>query len=389
MLQPQRQIGAPIHRFQQLLVLRTAFDIYAGAQQFRRALRPFGHALQPPLGRFHRAHGRVIASHHELAKGLATVQPHLAQHFDPLVDDGLISLGRAKAKGELHRKAFQFRRDRQQGMQGLFRGSFVAVHFRHQRRKRGVKRIQPRRQLAGPHQPQHRHRAVGFNLTQPLHDAANAPRARAGAHKDCKAHVACRIDAEIACDNGRAIDNAADSQAFRHKPIFKLGHHACFILGQVFHPDQNRRQPRARRRCHPVNRKHPSLCRIKRAIRKAGGKGGIGHEFGMAFPFQFGATNRTGKMRGVGLRMCRGVPIQQRQQMRPVGGTVAVGGIQGFLDRDIGRYAGAFQRRKRPGVQLIHQGISQRMVGNGGHGRGFRFRSRGHMAAAHLWPPEK
>ena len=98
-LQPQGQIRAAVHAFQQLLVLGQAAHIHPRAQQLCRASGPFGQRGQTPFGRFHRAHRRIIATHHELAKALPPANPLLAQRFDPLAHDGLISARGPEPKG--------------------------------------------------------------------------------------------------------------------------------------------------------------------------------------------------------------------------------------------------------------------------------------------------
>ena len=76
-------------------------------------------------------------------------------------------------------------------------------------------------------------------------------------------------------------------------------------------------------------------------------------------------------MRGVGLRIGRGVPVKKRQQMRGIARAVAAGCIHRFLDRNIDGGAGHLKRGKGPRVQFIDKRIAQGVVRNGRHGTAF------------------
>jgi hypothetical protein len=104
---------------------------------------------------------------------------------------------------------------------------------------------------------------------------------------------------------------------------------------------------------------------VKRARIKPRGKGGKGHKFGVAFPFQIGAPQGGGVMGGMGLRMGRAVAIKQAQQMRALAGAVAGMGALGFFDRQIHHLARRRQRGKRAGVQLVDKRIAHGVIGNG------------------------
>ena len=368
-LQAQLQIGALVHAFQQFLVLRAAFHINPGAQKFRRAFGPFGHAAKPRLGRFHGAHRGIVAAHHEFCKGLAALDAGLAHHLDPLADDGLIGRGRAEAEGKLHGQAFQFRGNGEQFVQGRLGRAFGRIQRRDQRHELRVERVEPRGQLARAHQPQHRHGAIGFHLAEALYDAAHAARAGAGAHEDGKAHVARRIYPEIPRDDGRAIDHPAEGEAFGNEPVFQLVQDGGFVFGHFLDPDQDGADPLARRIGEPVFGEDLGLGRIEGAGRKAGAEGGIGDELGMAFPFQIVPPDGAGEMGGLGLRMGRGVAIQQGQKMRAVAGAVAVGGIDRFLEGHVDGVAGHLERGEGARVQLVHEGVAKRVICDGGHGR--------------------
>ena len=285
------------------MVLRRAFHIDPCAQKFCGALGAFGHGMQPCGGGFDRAHRRIIAAHHELAKGLAPRQPVFAQGLDALGDDGLISRGGPKAERALHRKAFQFRGNRQQIMQGIFGRAVLRIKARHQSRQARVKGVQRGRQFTRFDQAQHRHGAVGFNLAQALHDAAHTARTSIWAHKDGKAHIAIGIDPEIARDHSRPIDHPRHRQTFGDKPSFQLGHHRLFAVRQFLHADQNRGRNPPRCLITPILRETGGVGRVKRARRQAGGEGGVGDKFGVAFPFQIRPAYGARKMRGIGLWM--------------------------------------------------------------------------------------
>ena len=186
----------------------------------------------------------------------------------------------------MHRKAFQFRGNRQQIMQGIFRRAILRIKARHQGRQARVKGIERGCQLTRFDQTQHRHGAVGLNLAQALHDAAYTTGTGIWAHKDGKAHIAIGIDPKVARYNGRAIYHPRHGQAFGNKPSFQLGHHRLFAARQFFHADQDRSRHPPRCLIAPILREAGRIGRVKRARRKAGGEGGVGHKFGVAFPFQ-------------------------------------------------------------------------------------------------------
>ena len=177
---------------------------------------------------------------------------------------------------------------------------------------------------------------------------ARGARAGAGAHKNRKAHLACRIDAEVARNDGGPIDHTRTGKAFRHEPVFQMRRHLLFILGHHLDPDQQRDKALAGGSRQPVVREDAHFFRVKGAGTDAGGKGGIGDELGMAFPFQLVPSDGAGKMRGLGLRMRAAVAVQKIDQMRAVARAVAIGGIERFLVGQEHGGAGHLQRRKRP-----------------------------------------
>ena len=174
----------------------------------------------------------------------------------------------------------------------------------------------------------------------------------------------CRRNAR---NNGRTVHDKRTGKAFGHKPVFQFCQYLCLIIGQKLDPDQDRRHAFARTFRQPVVREHLGLGRVKRPDGQPLAKGGIGHKFGVAFPFQIIAPDGPRKMRGIRLRMGRTVPVQKVKKMRAVRIPVAVGRIQGFLDCHINRMTRCLQCGKRARMQLIDQGISQGVIFDRGH----------------------
>ena len=367
MLKPQLQVGAPVHAFQKLLVLPLPFDIDAGAQQLPRPFGALRHLLQPPLGRFHRPHRRIVAAHHELAKGLAAVEPRFAQHRHALVDDRLIGPGRAEAEGMRDRQAFQPGRDVQQVVQRFLRIPRLVRDRADEVRELRVKRVQPGPQLTRATKAQHGHGAIGLDLAQALDDAPDAALPGAGADEGREAHQPGGVDLEIARDDCGFVQHPGTGDAFGHEPVLDLGLDLIEVLGQRFHPDQDRRDHLAGRARHPVGRKDLGLGRVEGARAKAATKGRIGHEFCVAFPFQVIAPDPRGVMGGAFGRMNGAVAIQKRQKMIAIVCAVAVMRVDRLLDREINRVTGRVEVRKRPRMQLVHQRIAQGMVVDRGH----------------------
>ena len=59
------------------------------------------------MGRAHGSDRRVKAAHHKLVKGLKPRQPLFPQQLDPVVNNGVIGLGRAKAERHQGRLFFE------------------------------------------------------------------------------------------------------------------------------------------------------------------------------------------------------------------------------------------------------------------------------------------
>ena len=87
----------------------------------------------------------------------------------------------------------------------------------------------------------------------------------------------------------------------------------------------------------------------------------------MAFPFQLMFADMAEPMGRTGLRVLRPEPIQQGNQMRPVGGSVTGSSVLRRFQRQIGRLRRAGHSGKRPRVQLVRHGITQRVFGNNIH----------------------
>ena len=254
-------------------------------------------------------------------------------------------------------------------MQRGLRRALVGIKARDQRREPRVDGVQPVRQRARLDKAKHRHGAIGLDLAQALHDAAHPPRAGAGADKDGKAHVPGRINAEIARNHRRAIDHPRHGEAFGDEPLLHPRQHLGISGGHLLNPDQQRNHPFARRTGQPGGWKDLRLDRIEGPGGNAGGKGGIGDEFGMRLPFQIGPADLAREVGGARLGMCRAVAVQEVDQMLPVARPVAALRLALLADRQKHRRAGRFQRRKGARVQLIHQLIAQGMIRGFAHVR--------------------
>ena len=101
---------------------------------------------------------------------------------------------------------------------------------------------------------------------------------------------------------------------------------------------------------------------IKGPCRQTLRKGRIGHEFGVAFPFQRGPTNWPLKMRCPRLRMRAAMAVKDRPKMRQIVVTVSVMRLHRLFDRHIMRRRRHLQRRKGPRVQFVDGRIAQGMV---------------------------
>ena len=231
----------------------------------------------------------------------------------------------------------------------------------HQVRQLLVERGEPRPALPHPREPQHRHRLVGLDLAEPLHDPPDAPRARVGPDEDGKAHVPGRIDPEIARDDRGAVEDAAHGKAFGHEPLVELPADPV-VARHLLHPDQRRGEPRPRRLRQPVLGKDAEGIRIERPVRHALPEDRVGHELGMALPLELVPPDLAEVVRGPRLRMLRPEPVEQRDQMRPVKRPVPLRRVLRLLDRKIGRPARRLERREGPGVQLVGKLVTQRVV---------------------------
>ena len=141
------------------------------------------------------------------------------------------------------------------------------------------------------------------------------------------------------------------------------------MLGHHLHPHQHRAQALARRRGLPILCKDRRLGGVERPVGKPRGKGRIGHEFGMAFPFQQMPAQRRRIMRRPRLRFRRAVARYQIDQMVAVPRPVPVRGIHGFLEGQKHRMAGHIDAGERARMQFVHQGKALRVFGNRRHGR--------------------
>jgi len=209
--------------------------------------------------------------------------------------------------------------------------------------------------------------AIGLDLAQALDDAPDAALPGAGADEGGEAHHPGGVDLEIARNDRGFVQHPGTGDAFGDEPVLDLGLDLIEVLGQRLHPDQDRGDHLAGRGCHPVGRKDLGLGRVEGARAKATAKGGIGHEFCVAFPFQVIAPDPRGVMGGAFGRMDSTVAVQKRKQMIAVGAAVAVMRIDRLLDREIDRVTGRIEVRERPRMKLVHQRIAQGMVVDRGH----------------------
>ena len=182
--------------------------------------------------------------------------------------------------------------------------------------------------------------------------------------EDGEAEMAVLVDAEVAGDDGLAVDDPADGEALGNEPppefLLDLGFHRLDLA--VFDANETRGDEQARRRCQPVDGEQTEDVAGERSVVNAVGEDRVGDELGMHLPFQKAATNRAGIMVGGGRWIRRAVSLEKRDQMRPVEAAVAFGGIVRALDGDENGVAGGSKLGKGPRVQLVGECISARIV---------------------------
>ena len=174
------------------------------------------------------------------------------------------------------------------------------------------------------------------------------------------------IDAKIPGNDRLVVDNPAGGKAFGHEPFVELCRDRLFVLDR-FDTDQSGCDPNARGGLQPVLWEHCEGRRIKGSLGHTIGEDRIGHELRMAFPFQLMAPNLSEVMGGTGLRVWCAEPVQKRDQMLTIRFAISRGGIHFRLDCQISGTTWSVQHRKRTCVQLVGQGIAERVVFDLGH----------------------
>jgi len=147
-LQAQLQFRPLDHRLELRLVLCRALDLDPRAQEFAGPHCPLCHIGQPPLGRFHGAHRRVIPPDHEFMPALPAIEMAFPQHLDPLQHDGLIGPRGPEPEGRGRRLRLELGRNRQQRLQRLIGRNGLVRHPVHQVRQPVIQRPQDRAQFA-------------------------------------------------------------------------------------------------------------------------------------------------------------------------------------------------------------------------------------------------
>ncbi len=186
--------------------------------------------------------------------------------------------------------------------------------------------------LAHPREAEHRHRLVGLDLAQALHHAADAPVAGVLVREHGEAHVPRRIDPEIARDDDAVVEHPAHREALRHEPPVQA-RGDLIVARMVLDADQGRGDPHPRRLREPPTGEHVETGTSEGPVRHPVAHQGVGDELGMALPLELVLAEIAEPVRRPGRRMRRAVPVQERVQMRDVGGAVALGGVLGPLDR--------------------------------------------------------
>ena len=367
LLQPKLHRRALVHRPQHLDVPRLVRHVDAGAEQVGGALGPAGQVGQPLLGGAAGAHRRVEAPHHELAEQLTAADALLAQHLDALVDDRLVGPGGAEAEGAGRGEMLDLGGDLQEPVEGLRLVAALGGHARDHLGELAVEARHCRGHLAGGRQGQERHRPVGLDLEHPLHDASEPAPADPRHRQHREAAVPVLVDAEVAGDHRLAVDHPGDREALGHEPLREvLGDDGIdgVALGAV-DADEAGGDDQARGRGQPVLGEQRRHLAGERRLGQAVEEQRVGDELGVHLPLQEAAAEGSRIVARTGRRMRRAVAVEQRRKMRAVALAVAPGGVALGLDREVQRAAGRGQLRKRPGVQLVGQGVAVGVVVEG------------------------
>ena len=275
--------------------------------------------------------------------------------------DRLIGAVGAEPEGMQDGLRLQLGRDRQQVMQQLFRGLRVVGHRFQDRGQARLQLVQAVAQTARAPKAQHRHGAIGLQLDQAMHQAPDAAVRRAGPHEDREPHPAVRVDAEITRDHRGLVQHPDRGQAVAREPAVDAGQRLGRVIGQQVDLDHHRRDALARRGVLPGVGKDRRCRRIERTDRKTRRHRHIGHELGVALPFQFVTAKLALIVAVIGIGAWTAMAADQLAQMRQILRSVAVGGVARLLERheDRGRRRG--DPRRGPGMQFVDQRITQGM----------------------------
>ena len=97
LLQPELQLGAPVHRLQHVAVLLLQLHVDARSEQIRGARELPRQRLLPLRDRPAGAHRRRLPASQKRAPGFVAGDRRLLQHLEPLADDLVIGAARAEA----------------------------------------------------------------------------------------------------------------------------------------------------------------------------------------------------------------------------------------------------------------------------------------------------
>ena len=170
-------------------------------------------------------------------EGLQPLEPLLAQQLDPVVDDGVVGLGRAEAEGHQRRLLLQRRRDVEQVEQQAFGVRVGLGHGQHDVFEPLVEVGQRLSQLARAVQAEHGHGAVGLDLEHRLHHLPDPGGAGRGRDEQGKAHVAVLVELKVSGEHAAAVEDAGGREALGVEPLGQARGHGGGVFRGVFYAD--------------------------------------------------------------------------------------------------------------------------------------------------------
>jgi len=242
----------------------------------------------------------------------------------------------------------------------------IARHVGDQLAKLTFDLVQPPPGLARQRQRQHSKGPVALDLDQPLRRAADAPWPDRPVNDDGEAGEAALVEAEVAGRQGVAVEHPGRGQALagqlRQDLLLeqRLGRAQAVGAQQL---DLDRGDHLAGRGGEPVVGEVPGQVRLEQLSGRPRLIERVGHELGMALPFQPEPPELGQVMAGAGRGVSAAVEIDEGGQMGEVRCRIALGGALRLLDRQEQHPARRVELDEGPGMELVGQRIAQRVVG--------------------------